>query len=84
MQLLVQTVVDDPDIQLIYGVSSMASALKIFRFEMVPVVGLQKFIDGLAACYFYWVFRGELPSRVRFDVKVAYMTRDDFLARHGK
>jgi hypothetical protein len=82
-QLLAQRLEGEPEIRLVYGISYAAVGLKVFGFKLYPVSRLQTLIAGIANIWFMWIYRGELPKRDLPLVQLAYITREELLARYG-
>lgn len=82
-QLLAQRLEGEPEIRLVYGISYAAVGLKVFGFKLYPVSRLQTLITGIANIWFMWIYRGELPKRDLPLVQLAYITREELLARYG-
>lgn len=76
----------DPQIEVVYGYSYLATAATLFGFKTQALPPVTRWITGLASAWFKWIYQGELPTyrrgnHIRPVAQVGYMTRQEFLKR---
>ena len=77
-----ERVAEDPEVRLVYGYTYLADGGRILGLKTLDLPFWPRLVAGLASAWFLWLYRGELPKRKRPPARMAYLSREELLARY--
>jgi len=78
-------VAEDPEIQVVFAVTPLIEGAKeLLGFEVHDLPPSRSLVDATARRFFDWLYRDpRYPPKKRYQVKLIYLPREDFLKKYG-